>query len=104
MNKPGRSINVEWQETDEQLYELYQQQKDLKKRQRLQFLWLLRTEHTLKESAHIAGIGERSGQRYLRWYREGGVEELLKHQHGGDAPRQSFLTSEQQADLYELSK
>ena len=102
--KRGRSIVVDWQDSAETLYKLYCEEDAPKKRQRLQFLWLLRTGNSLRESSRIAAISERSGQRYLKWYREGGVQELLGRQHGGHAPRQSYLTSEQEASLVEKSK
>ena len=105
MMRKGRPIQIEWQETAEELYQLYQAETThLKIRQRLQFLWLVRTGYSLRKSCQIAGIGERSGQRYLHWYREGGVAEVQKRQHGGHAPRKGYLTETQQAELSEYSK
>jgi len=100
----GCPIKVEWQETPEELYQLYQAEKDLKKRQRLQFLWLVRTGYSVQESCQIAGLAERSGQRYLSWYRTGGVAEIVGRAHGGHAPRPGFLTETQKAALSEWSK
>ena len=95
----GCPIKVEWQETAEELYQLYQAEKELKKRQRLQFLWLIKTGNSVQKSCQIAGLGERSGQRYLSWYRQGGLAEVLGRQHGGHAPRPGFLTETQKAAL-----
>jgi transposase len=96
----GRPIKVEWQETENELYALFAAAIDVNKRQKLQFLWLVRTGNSLRKSSQTAAINERTGQRYLKWYREGGVENVLKRQHGGDRGQQaSFLTKEQQAAL-----
>jgi transposase len=100
----GCPIKVEWQETPEELYQLYQVEKHLKKRQRLQFLWLVHTGHSIQESCQIAGVAERSGQRYLSWYRAGGVAEVMGRAHGRHAPRPGFLTEAQKTALSEQSK
>lgn len=100
----GRPIKVEWQETADELYKLYQAEKNLKKRQRLQFLWLVRTGTNVQKSCQIADLGERSGQRYLDWYRQGGVAEVMGRQHGGHAPRRGFLTEAQKKALSEHSE
>ena len=93
----GRRIKIDWPETDEELYELFVVEVDVKKRQKLQLLWLVRIGNSLRESCRVAAINERTGQRYFKWYREGGVEYVLKRRHGGDRGRQaSFLTKEQQ--------
>jgi len=100
----GCPIKVEWQETAEELYQLYQEEKELKKRQRLQFLWLVKTGNSVQKSCQIAGFGERSGQRYLSWYRQGGLAEVTGRQHGGPAPRSGFLTETQKTALRAYSE
>lgn len=96
----GRPIKIKWQETDEELYELFATEANVKKRQKLQLLWLVRIGNSLRESCQVTAINERTGQRYLKWYREGGVEHVLKRQNGGDRRQQaSFLTKEQQEAL-----
>ena len=91
---------MEWQETENELYALFAAEIDVNKRQKLQFLWLVRTGNSLRKSSQTAAINERTGQRYIKWYREGGVENVLKRQHGGDRGQSaSFLTKEQQAVL-----
>lgn len=100
----GHPIKVEWQETAEKLYQMYQIETGLKKRQRLQFLWLVRKGSSVQESAQIAGVSQRSGQRYLNWYRQGGLTEVLERYHGGHAPRPSYLTEVQKETLSEHSK
>lgn len=100
----GHPNKVEWQETAEALYELYQAETSLKKRQRLQFLWLVCKGSSVQESAQIAGLSERSGQRYLSWYRQGGLAEVMGRKHGGHAPRPGYLTEDQKVALSEKSK
>ncbi len=96
----GRPIKIEWQETEEDLYKLFAAERDVKKRQKLQLLWLVKTGNSLRESCRVAAINERTGQRYLKWYREGGVSNVLNRQYGGDQGKQTgFLTKEQQEML-----
>ena len=48
----------------------------------------------------MAAINERTGQRYLKWYREGGVANVLQRQHGGKRETETgFLTQEQEEAL-----
>ena len=100
----GHPVKVEWQETAEEIYQKYQRERCLKKRQRLQFLWLVRKGNSVQASAQIAGVGQRSGQRYLSWYRQGGLSEIMGRKHGGHAPRRSYLTEAQKARLSEYSQ
>ena len=100
----GHPIKVEWQETTEELYKIYQTETSLKKRQRLQFLWLVRKGSSVQESAQIADLSERSGQRYLSWYRQSGLVAVMGRNHGGHAPRPGFLTEAQKTALSEYSQ
>ena len=98
--KPGRPIKVEWQESEQELYERYQAETEMHRRQKAQFLWLVRSGKTIRESCHIAALQERTGQRYMKWYREGGWEQVLSRRHGGDKGKQHrMLDDEQQAQL-----
>lgn len=42
-------------------------------RPRLHGLWLVRTGRTTREVADVLGVEERSVQRWLAWYRVGGL-------------------------------
>jgi transposase len=96
----GRPIKIEWHETEDELYESFAVEADIKKRQKLQLLWLVRAGNSIRESCRTAAVNERTGQRYLQWYRAGGVENVLNRQHGGDRGGQSgFLTQKQQEEL-----
>jgi len=98
--KKGRPITIGWYETENDLYELFATEIDVKKRQKLQLLWLVRAGNSIRKSCRTAAISERTGQRYLQWYRAGGVESVLDRQHGGSrGGHSSFLTQEQQAEL-----
>jgi transposase len=104
MEMRGRKLEVDWQEDEQTLYELYKQERDHQNRTRLQALWLLRRGHTEKEVAQIVGIHIRTVQRWVSWYREGGVENILGHRHGGHGGQESRLTLEQEQELKEKSR
>ena len=96
----GRPITIEWHETEDDLYEVFATETEVKKRQKLQLLWLVRAGNSIRKSCRTVALNERTGQRYLQWYREGGIENVLDRQHGGNRGGQSsFLTQKQQAEL-----
>lgn len=96
----GRPITVEWQDSEQELYERYQAETDIHRRQKAQFLWLVKSGKTIRESCRIAALQERAGQRYMQWYRAGGLEYVLSRQHGGNNGHQhSLLDNEQQKQL-----
>ncbi len=100
----GRPITVDWHESEQELYEKYQSEVDFSRRQRAQFLWLVRSGKSIRESCRIAAVKERSGQRYVHWYRTGGLENVLSRQHGGNNGNSaSFLDAEQQNQLKEAA-
>jgi transposase len=96
----GRKLRVEWAAEDDaaSLRARYRRERRADVRPRLQGLWLVRTGRTTREVAEVVGVEERTVQRWLAWYRAGGLAEVEgRHAHGkGAAP---FLTVEQQADL-----
>jgi transposase len=95
----ARKLQIDWQESEEELYQLYRQEKDHQNRTRLQALWLLRPGRTMKEVAGLVGVHYRTLQEWVAWYREGGVAEVLQHRHGGHGGRESWLSEEQEAEL-----
>jgi len=97
----GRRLQIEWQEDEETLFRLYKQERDPELRPRLHALWLLRQGHRVRWVARVVGVHERSLQRWLAWYREGGIAEVLKHRRGGRQGREPKLNAEQQARLVE---
>lgn len=95
----GRKMEVDWQEDEQTLYELYKQEQDHQDRTRLQALWLLRKGYKQTEVADVVGVHVRTVRRWVSWYREGGVAEILQRRHGGHDGAESFLTRAQEQAL-----
>ena len=74
MSKP---VVVEWLEGAEVLRERFAAERDVGRRKRLQALWLVRRGWGVAASAEQAGVGERTLERWLGWYREGGLDGVL---------------------------
>jgi transposase len=100
MARRGRKLTVEWAAEDDaaSLYARYRRERRADVRPRLHGLWLVRTGKTTREVAEVLGVDERTVQRWLAWYRAGGLAPLEgRHAQGRGAP--SFLTPEQRAEL-----
>lgn len=97
-------LQVEWQEDEASLKELYQQEKDYQNRTRLQTLWYLRRGRTIGETAELVGVHYRTVQEWVAWYRQGGVAEVLSHRHGGSRAQARRLTVAQEAELKGLAE
>ena len=98
----GRPVRINWrkEDTPETLKAAYLAQRDSILRTRLHGLWLVRSGWRLGEAARVVGVHERTVQTWVRWYREGGVEEVLAHKMGGRGqPR--YLSVEQERELTE---
>jgi len=96
----SQPVTVPWTETADALYEHYRRERDGRRRQRLQALWLVRRGRRVAEAAHLAGVGQRSLERWLGWYRQGGLGAVLARVPGHGAPGQpSRLTATQQQAL-----
>jgi transposase len=100
MARRGRKLTVEWAAGDEaaSLYERYRRERRADVRPRLHGLWLVRRGHTTREAAEVLGVNERTVQRWLGWYRAGGLTPL-ERRHAGSQGAPSFLTREQRAAL-----
>lgn len=97
MSKP---VIVSWSETAEELYSRFTAERDVRRRQRLQALWLVRRGVSIGEAARLAGAGQRSLERWLGWYRQGGLATVLDRVPGhGAAGQPSRLSPEQQQEL-----
>ena len=98
--KRGRPFEVEWEESAEELFEAYRREKGLRRRTRLQALWLLRQGRSLEEGSQIVGVGYRTLQRWVAWYRSGGLTEVLARTVGhGVREVRCYLTAEQEAQV-----
>lgn len=96
----GRPFEVEWQESVEELKEQYQQETDLNRRIRLHALWLLQSGKTLGEVSEILDVAYRTLQRWVAWYREGGLAEVLGRTPGGRREEdRGWLSPEQKDEL-----
>ena len=95
----ARKLQIDWKESEEELHQLYKQEKDHQNRTRLQALWLLRPGRTMKEVSGLVGVHYRTVQEWVAWYRQGGVEKVLSHRHGGHGGAESRLSKEQEAKL-----
>ena len=98
----GRPFRVDWnpEDTPESLKAAYRAERDTMLRTRLHALWLLRSGRQMYEVASVVGIHYRTIQRWVSWYRKGGVEEVLSHKMKGlGQPR--FLSEEQERELTE---
>jgi len=100
MARRGRKLTVEWAAEDDaaSLYGRYRRERRADVRPRLHGLWLVRTGRTTREVAEVLGVDERTVQRWLGWYRAGGLAPL-EGRHAGSQGAPSFLTVEQRAEL-----
>jgi transposase len=76
---------IEWraEDTAEALKAVYLGARDRWVRMRLQALWLLRRGWRLEQVAEAVGAEYRSVQRWVAWYRRGGLAEVQAHAMGG---------------------
>lgn len=93
-------VKVAWQHSADELKALYRAECDGKRRQRLHALWLLRDgTRTMAEVGILVGSCERSVQRWLDWYRAGGLPTLDAHRLGQAGGVVARLSLEAQAIL-----
>ena len=95
----ARQLQIEWQDDVESLGAAYRAAKDGQNKLRLHGLWLLRQGKSMTETANILGVHYRTLQEWVAWYREGGIEAILAHRHGGSRHHQRRLSPEQEAEL-----
>ena len=71
-------------------------------RKRLGALWLVRRGKSVSAAAQSMGVGRRTLTRWLSWYREGGLEEVLSRLPGhGALGNECRLSEHQQRELVE---
>jgi putative transposase len=92
-------LRIDWQEDEAELYRLYRQERNGQRKTRLQALWLLRQGKTLQQASQVLGLSSRNLYRWLDWYRQGGLSQVLSRQHGGDHGEKGFLNNEQKEAL-----
>ena len=94
----GRPLEIAWQEDVTTLRGLYLAEHDYQVRPRLHALWLIRAGHSVRESAALVGVHERTVQEWVGWYRTGGIAAVRAPRRAGKG-RAARLTPEQQAQL-----
>ena len=95
----GRPFKVDWKEDEQTLYELYRKERDYQERRRLQALWLLRKGVGLGETAEMVGVNYRTVQKWVSWYRQGGLDEVRGRKQGGSGGVVSRLGEEEMGKL-----
>ena len=100
MARRGRKLTIAWAVGDDAagLYARYRCERRADVRPRLHALWLVRTGHTTRETSEVLGVDERTVQRWLAWYRAGGLAPI-EGRHAGSQGAPSYLTAEQRAEL-----
>jgi len=88
------------EETAEALRRAYREEADGEVRTRLHGLWLVRRGQRLAEVAQVVGVHPRTVQRWVRWYRGGGLAAVRARKRGGPG-QAAWLTAEQQAAVLE---
>jgi len=86
----GKSVKADWQESSEELKHRYLKEAHPQRRTRLQVLWQLRQGKGVPDVVDLTGASHRSVHQWLRWYRQGGLSEVLRrvvgHQAQGKKP------------------
>jgi transposase len=96
----GRPLVVNWQESADDLRARYESERNGHRRARLQALLMLREGSSIGEAGRMVGVDYRTVQRWVSWYRKGGLDAVLTRTPGYAAPgRPSRLTEPQIADL-----
>jgi len=96
----GRRLEVTWhpQDQPDTLWAAYRAEHDIELRTRLHGLWLLRSGRSLADTAASVGVHYRSVQRWVDWYRAGGLPAVLSHKMGGTG-RQPYLSEQAQRQV-----
>lgn len=96
----SRRVVIAWQESEEELHARYAAEPDGARQRRVLALWLVQAGRSVAEAGRLAGVGRRSVERWLGWYREGGLAAVSRRVPGHGARGQpSRLTAEQQRAL-----
>src|SRR5213079_143775 len=100
MAQRGRKLVIEWAAEDDAagLQARYRRERQADVRPRLHGLWLPRTGRSARETAGVLGVHERTVQRWIGWYRAGGVA-AASGRHAGGQGAPARLSAEQRAEL-----
>lgn len=95
----ARKLQIEWKESIETLRAAYRKAKDGQDRQRLHAILLIRQGKSIAETAELLAVHYRTVQEWVSWYRQGGIEAVLAHRHGGSRNHSRWLSDKQAAEL-----
>lgn len=96
----GQSLQIEWRESAAELKAKYQNEKHAQRRIRLLALWHLRQGKPIQEVVESIGTPYRVIQRWVAWYRQGGLEAVMQRVSGhGARGSEAYLTPLQQKAL-----
>ena len=96
----GRPLRIDWsqEDTPDALKARYLAERDFRLRSRLHALWLVREGWSIVRAASVVGVHKDTIGDWVRWYRRGGVSEVLSHKMAGKG-KPSFLSAEQERAL-----
>lgn len=106
MVREGRPFVVAWDEadTEEALRAAYRAERRPDVRPRLQALWLLRSgARRVGEVAVVIGVDYRTVQRWVSWYRQGGLATVRAHRMGGYGQTPRLTAEQQEAVAHEVA-
>lgn len=78
----ARTLQVDWEESAEEFKQKYREEKHRQRRERLFTLWHLCLGKQIRQMSEMIGTDERVIQRWVSWYRRGGLEEVLRRVTG----------------------
>lgn len=78
----ARTLQVDWEENIAELKQKYREEKHPQRRERLFTLWHLCLGKQIRQVSEMTGTDERVIQRWVSWYRSGGLEEVLRRVTG----------------------
>jgi transposase len=97
MSKP---VAVAWAESVEELESQYRLERDVERRKRLGALWRVHAGDRVADAGRLVGVGGRTVERWLGWYRVGGLTDVLRRVPGhGAVGNPHRLSAEQQVGL-----
>lgn len=96
----SRSVRIDWTETVDELEAGYRGEQNIERRKRWGALWRVQAGDRVADAARVIGVGERTVERWLGWYRTAGLDGVLHRVPGHGASGQPHrLTGEQQRSV-----
>ncbi|UCG22973.1 MAG: ATP-binding cassette domain-containing protein [Chloroflexota bacterium] len=80
--RKGRPLKIEWHESLEELEDRFRMASGPHMQKRLEAFYLLRSGETIATASESVSVGYRTLQRWVAWYRQGGLEEVLRRTPG----------------------